>query len=136
MALVDAGGLPISLSLHEASAHEVTLAFGLVVGCWTTEMPEVVAGDKAYDSDPLDDELGPCGVEMVAPHRKNRKNRKKPATQDEAGLEPYKRRWKVERFFSWLQRFRRLVVRYERKAANFLGFVQLAAIVMHVRDRY
>ena len=133
MALVDADGLPISLSLHGASAHEVTLAFDLVVGCWTREMPEVVVGDKAYDSDTLDEELGPCGVEMVAPHRKNRR---RAPTQDEAGLEPYKRRWRVERFFSWLQRFRRLVVRYERKAANFLGFVQLAAVVMHVRYRY
>ena len=133
MAQVDENGLPISLSLHEASAHEVTLAFGLVIGCWTRQMPGIVVGDKAYDSDPLDDELGACGVEVVAPHRKNRK---KPPTQDEEGMASYKGRWKVERFFAWLQRFRRLVVRYERKAANFLGFVQLAAIVMHVRYRY
>lgn len=133
MAQVDGGGLPISLSLHDASAHEVTLAFDLVVGCWTRQMPGIVVGDKAYDSDPLDDELGACGVEVVAPHRRNRK---RPATQDEEGMESYKGRWKVERFFSFLQRFRRLVVRYERKAANFFGFVQLAAIIMHVRYRY
>ncbi len=133
MAQVDEGGLPISLSLHGASAHEVTLAFDPVIGCWTREMPGIVVGDKAYDSDPLDDELGACGVEVVAPHRKNRK---KPATQDEEGMKSYKGRWKVERFFAWLQRFRRLVIRYERKATNFLGFVQLAAIIMHVRYRY
>jgi transposase len=127
MSQVDENGLPISVSLHDASAHEVTLAFDLVTGCWTEQMPGIVVGDKAYDSDRLDEELGLCGVEVVAPHRKNRK---RPATQDEEGMTSYKGRWKVERFFSWLQRFRRLVVRYERKAANFLGFVQVAAIIM------
>jgi transposase len=39
----------------------------------------------------------------------------------------------VERFCSWLFNFRGCGVRYERKAGNFLGFVQLAAIIMLVR---
>jgi transposase len=133
MAHVDEKGLPIGLSLHEASAHEVTLAFDLVTGGWARQVPVCVIGDKAYDSDPLDEDLGLCGVEVIAPHRKNRK---RPPTQDEAGLELYKNRWKVERFFSFLQRFRRLVVRYEHRAANFLAFVHLAAIIIHVRNRF
>ena len=36
-------------------------------------------------------------------------------------LRRYRRRWKVERLFAWLQNFRRIVVRYERVAENFLG---------------
>jgi hypothetical protein len=32
-------------------------------------------GDRAYDSDPLDEELGRDGIEMIAPHRANRSSR-------------------------------------------------------------
>ncbi|BBM70379.1 hypothetical protein RmaAA213_22250 [Rhodothermus marinus] len=42
----------------------------------------------------------------------------------------YKRRWKIERLFAWLGNFRRLVVRYERHLENYLGFVQLACIIL------
>ena len=85
----------------------------------------ILIGDKAYDSDPLDASLRSRGVEMVSPHKKNRK---KPTTQDGRRLRRYKRRFKVERFFSWLGDFRRLVVRWEYHAANYLGFVHLACI--------
>ena len=43
------------------------------------------------------------------------------------------RRWKVERLFAWLQNFRRLVVRYERCAENFLGMLYLACCVILLR---
>lgn len=45
----------------------------------------------------------------------------------------YKRRWKIERLFAYLGSFRRLVVRYERSAQNFLGFVQLGCIKLLLR---
>ena len=61
---------------------------------------------------------------MIAPHKKNRK---RPAT---SRLRRYKRRFKVERFFSWCEDFRRLVVRWEYHAENYLGFVLLACLRM------
>ena len=61
---------------------------------------------------------------MVAPHRSNRKLK----TQDGRKLRRYARRWIVERFFAWMQWKRRLLVRWEYYPANFLGFVQLAAL--------
>ena len=45
-------------------------------------------------------------------------------------LRRYKRRWKIERLFAWLGNFRRLVVRYERRVENFLGFVHLGCIII------
>ena len=69
------------------------------------------------------------GITMIAPHRRNRKKK----TQDGRPLRRYKRRWKIERFFAWLQNFRRLVVRYERHAAHFLGFLHLACILILLR---
>ena len=88
--------------------------------------PENLIGDKAYDSDGLDQSLQEQGTEMIAPHRSNRTFK----TQDGRRLRRYARRWLVERYFAWLQWKRRLVVRWEYYASNFLGFVELASITM------
>ena len=99
MAIVDRHGLPLSVSTHAANHHEVRL----VQLCFDFYMieakPETLIGDRAYDSDPLDDELHKDGIEMVAPHRSNRR---KCATQDGRRLRRYARRWLVERFFAWI----------------------------------
>jgi putative transposase len=43
------------------------------------------------------------------------------------------RRWVVEAAHSWFNRFRRLLTRWEKKAANYLGFIQLAAVLILYR---
>ena len=63
---------------------------------------------------------------MIAPNRSSRKLK----TQDGRCLRRCDRRWLVERFFAWLQLKRRLLIRWEYYASNFLGFVQLASITM------
>jgi hypothetical protein len=83
------------------------------------EAPQNLVGDNAYDSDKLDVELRQYGTELIAPHRSNRRN----LSQDLRRMRRYRRRWKIERLFAWLQNFRRLVVRYERYAENFLGML-------------
>jgi transposase len=90
----------------------------------------MIIGDMAYDSDPLDEELAAVGIELVAPHKSNRVKKQ---TQDGRILRRYKRRWKVERFFAWLQNFRRLVNRWEYKAENFLGMLRLGCIKILLR---
>jgi transposase len=96
------------------------------------EVPRCLVGDKAYDSDALDDVvLNQFGTEMIAPHREGRRTDR--ITQDGRALRRFKRRWKVERLFAWLYNFRRLVVRYEYHAQNFLGFIQLACIMILLR---
>ncbi len=95
------------------------------------EKPERLIGDKAYDSDGLDESLlQDHGIEMIAPHRAKRRRRK---TQDGRPLRRYRRRWKVERLFAWLGNFRRLLIRHEYHAENFLGFVHLACLVILLR---
>lgn len=130
MALADASGLPLSVCAASASPHEVTLVEETLDGGFVSEKPERLIGDRAYDSDPLDAQLREEGIEMIAPHRRNRK---KPKTQDGRKLRRYKRRWKIERLFAWLGNFRRLVIRYERRAENYLGFVGLGCIVILLR---
>jgi len=93
------------------------------------DAPGHLIGDNAYDSDKLDAQLRYYGIEVVAPHRSNRRIK----TQDERCLRRYRRRWKIERLFAWLQNFRRLVVRYERHAENFLGMLHLACCLILLR---
>jgi transposase len=44
------------------------------------------------------------------------------------------RRWVVERVFSWFNRFRKLLVRYEKKAENYLGLLMFACAVICFRQ--
>ncbi len=106
----------------------VTLVRQTLGSRFVKELPEKLIGDRAYDSDGLDEELADQGIEMIAPNRRNRKK-----NQDGRKLRRYKRRWKVERLFAWLDNYRRLVVRYEYHLDNFLGFVHLGCILILLR---
>jgi putative transposase len=44
------------------------------------------------------------------------------------------RRWVVERTHSWMNRFRRLLIRWEKKADNYLAFLHLASAVITFRS--
>jgi len=128
--LADRFGLPLAACAASATPHESRLVAPTLDSRFVMDLPQRLIGDRAYDADPLDGELTKLGVEMIAPHRRNRK---KPKTQDGRPLRRYKRRWKIERLFAWLGNFRRLVVRYERLTLNYLGFVQLGCILILLR---
>ncbi len=76
MAVTDGSGVPISVHAASASPHEVTLVAETIEACFAPGKPEQLIGDWAYDSDPLGAEPREAGVEIIAPHRKNRKKPK------------------------------------------------------------
>jgi transposase len=133
MAVADGTGFPIALSVGSASPHEVTLVETTLAERLIREKPERLIGDRAYDSDPLDERLAQQGVMLIAPHKSNRV---KPKTQDGRSLRRYRRRWKVERLFAWLQNFRHILVRYERSIENYLAFVYLACAIIFLRTHF
>ncbi len=45
------------------------------------------------------------------------------------------RRWVVERTIAWLQKCRALLIRYDKKATNYLGLIQLACALLWYRRR-
>ena len=97
MEIMDRHDLPLTVSAHAAKHHKVKL----VQICFDFYMLEAaklenMIGDRAYDSDNLDEELREEGVEMIAPHRRNRKRKK---IQNGRWFRRYKRRWLVERLF-------------------------------------
>ena len=108
----------------------MTLVSATVEQRFVPDVPERLIGDKAYDSDPLDEKmLHEYGTDVIAPNRSNRRER----TQDGRPLRRYRRRWKIERLFAWLANFRRLVVRYEYHSENYLGFLHLGCAVILLR---
>lgn len=131
MAIVDRHGLPLAVTTHAANHHEVTLV-QLTFDFYMIEAkPQSLIGDRAYDSDKLDEQLKAEGIEMISPHRMGRV---RAPTQDGRRLRRYQRRWIVERFFAWMQWHRRLLTRWEYYPVNFLGFVQLGAICILLKQ--
>ena len=129
MAIAERAGFPVAIRTTSASPHEVRLVDATLDARFTEAQPERMIGDKAYDSDPLDERLHKeRGIEMIAPHRMNRRRRE--PTQDGRPLRRYVRRWKVERLFAWLHNFRRVVVRWDYYPEHYQGFIQLACILM------
>jgi len=130
MVIADAAGLPLAVHTASASPHEVRLVEATLDETLTVGRPERLVGDRAYDSDPLDQKLAARGVELIAPHRRNRK---RAATQDGRALRRYRRRWKIERLFAWLNKFKRVITRWDRCHERFTAFVHLAFSMILLR---
>ncbi|WP_420859475.1 transposase [Symmachiella dynata] len=121
MLLIDGEGLPLGVDNELASAAEANLIERMIDCRVSRRQPTRLIYDNAGDSDPLRERLAARGVDLISPHRHNRKRR---PTQDGRKLPRYKRRYKVERTIAWLQYFRRLVIRNEYHAHLFKGFAQ------------
>jgi transposase len=89
-----------------------------------------VIADRGYDSDPLRERWKRRGIELIAPYRKNNKDRR---YEDGRKLRRYERRWKIERTNAWLGQFRRVLVRHEHLLTVYLAFFDLACLWITLR---
>lgn len=88
---------------------------------------ERVIADRAYDADSLCDLIRAQGGEPVIPPRRHRSIRR------HYDVIAYKQRWGIESFFARLKQWRRIATRYDKLAANFLGFIKLASIMLWLK---
>jgi transposase len=138
MVLVDGQGVPLGALLASASPNEMSLAEPTLRQVKVPRRgrgrprsnPQRVIADRGYDSDPLRRKLRKRGIELIAPYRRNK--REKPY-RDGRKLRRYRRRWKIERTFSWLGNFRRLLVRFDRLLTVYQGFFHIACLMITVR---
>ena len=86
----------------------------------TPATPQGMCLDKGYDDDEVRDLLAEFGFTA---HIRARGEEAKALKQD-AGFRA--RRWVVERTHSWMNRFRRVLIRWDKKVCNYLGFLHLA----------
>ena len=90
----------------------------------TERLPEdsTLIGDKAYDSSTLRQTAATKGINTCIPGRSNR------TMTVPFSATTYRRRHRVENFFSRIKRYRREATRYDKLAETFLGFVCLAIL--------
>jgi len=94
------------------------------------QKPKRVIADRGYDSEPLRERWKRRGIELIAPCRKNNKERR---YEDGPKLRRYKRRWKIERTNAWLSQFRRVLVRHEHLLTVYRAFFHLACLWITLR---
>jgi putative transposase len=93
----------------------------------TAEEPQGLCLDKGYDYE----EVRELAVEFgyTAPIRA--RGEEAQAIKHEAGYKA--RRWVVERTHSWMNRFRRILIRWEKKPENYLGLLHLVCALVTYR---
>jgi transposase len=113
--VVDEAGLPVDLRLDSANRHDLYACGKLVEKC---PKGSFIVADRGYDASWFRRKLWKKGLKPRIPKRK--KNNKK--------YDPIARlgRWRVERCFAWLGRFRKLEIRYEYYATHYKAFCYLA----------
>jgi transposase len=125
--LTDAGGIPLAATVTAANDHDVTQLLPLTVAIPPVggkpgpprQRPDRLQGDRAYDSEDHRRILRWLGITPILARRN---------TEHGSGLG--KHRWVVERTLSWLHQYRRLRVRYERRADIHKAFVDLGCILI------
>jgi len=134
--LVEADGGPLSVIVAGANVPdfkllEATLDAIVVERPEPTEqVPQHLCLDKGYDKLPAREVVERHGY---TPHIRKIGEEKK----DSAGEKRYPaRRWVVERTLGWLSKCRAILVRYEKKAANYLGLIKMASILLWYRRQY
>lgn len=118
----------VGANVHDTRLLEATLEAIVVERPQPTqERPQHLCLDKGYDN--------PTGRQAAAEHdyvaHIQRIGEEK---LDASGQKRYPaRRWVVERTLAWLSKCRAILVRYEKKAANYLGLLQLACVLLWFR---
>jgi transposase len=118
-AVVDTNGLPVRLALTVGEAHDSRLAGKLLSRLKPGAM---LLADRGYDADWIRAYAAERGAWANIPPRCNR--------TEPICFSPYLDRASnlVERFFNKIKQCRRVATRYDRLAANYLAFIQLASI--------
>jgi putative transposase len=125
--LTDKNGMPLSVVITAANTHDMKAAITtidriVVKRLSPKKILQNLCLDKGYDFLEIEHE---AVKRSYVPHIRHREEEK---TQIKNGY--HTRRWVVERTNSWHNRFRKLLIRYEKKSENYLALVCLACCVL------
>jgi transposase len=129
--LVEAKGVPLAIEVGPAQRHEVKMLAETLDGV-VVKRPEPneqqkqhLSLDKGYCGEPVRQQAQQRGYELHVPDKANAKKKRK-----RKGGRRKARRWVVEVAHSWLNRFRRLLVRWEKKKANYQSMLYFACAII------
>ena len=131
--LTEATGLPVGVAIAGANRHDCKLVDATVQSIPvqrpepSEQDPQGMCLDKGYDYDSVRDLVKEFGYTA---HIRSR-GEEAQAIKRQAGFKA--RRWVVERTHSWMNRFRRILIRWEKKAANYLGLLHLVCAIITYR---
>ncbi|MFB7999387.1 IS5 family transposase [Streptomyces sp. NPDC056002] len=128
--IVDRQGIPLAVSLTGGNRHDVTQLIPLLdaippIGGLRgrpRNRPKRIFADRGYDFDKYRRLLWKRGIKPLIARR---------GVAHGSGLG--KTRWVIERTFAWLHQFKRLRIRYERRAGLHQGLLQLACCIICLR---
>jgi transposase len=133
--LSEGGGVPIGLALAGANRNDFKLLRETIQSLVrarpepTSEAPQGMCLDKGYGYN----EVRAILVEFAFTAHIRARGEEAEAIKQEAGFKA--RRWVVERTHSWMNRFRAILIRWEKKAANFLALLHLACAYITLPER-
>jgi len=131
--LTEGHGVPIGLTVAGANRNDMKLVRATIASIVverpepTPERPQGLCLDKGYDFQEVRDILAEFGFTA---HIRAR-GEEAIAIKREAGFRA--RRWVVERTHSWMNRFRRILVRWEKKPENYIAFLHFACALIAFR---
>jgi len=125
--------VPIGLAVEGANRHDMKLVRATIESMVvrrpepTEEQPQGMCLDKGYDYEEVRETLREFGFTA---HVRSRGEEAK-SIGEEAGKRA--RRWVVERTHSWMNRFRRILVRWDKKPEHYLAFLHFACALIAFR---
>lgn len=131
--LTEANGIPIGLTVAGANRNDMKLVRMTIDSIPvdrpkpTREQPHGRCMDKGYDYEEVRETVREFGFTA---HIRSR-GEEAQALKREAGFKA--RRWVVERAHSWMNRFRRVLIRWDKSAANYLAFLHFACALIAFR---
>jgi transposase len=132
--LTEGGGVPIGLAVEGANRHDFKMARDTIESipverpAPTPEQPQGLCLDQGDDDDEVHDLLAEFGCTA---HIRARGEEAIAITQ-EAGYNA--RRWVVERAHRWMNRVRRILIRWEKNVGNYLAFLHWACAYITYRQ--
>lgn len=129
MAIANGAGLPLAAALARADPAETSLFDTALAARLLRRRLTRLIGEEGDDRDKLDTQLAARGIEFIAANRNTRHINR----QHGRRLRRSCRCWKIQRLFAWLQTSGGWA-RHEHHVESFLGFVQLACIVILSRQ--
>ena len=136
-ALVEKDGLPLSIVVAPANVHDSKFYLPTIerfklkipIGRPITR-PEEVMADAAYNSEVIRKYNRKRGIKTNIPVNERNRKKKRVGRPIKFDKEKYKKRSAVERFFSWIESYKKIFPRYERLEVSYLGLVQLVCVMM------
>ncbi|MCU0508488.1 MAG: IS5 family transposase [Anaerolineae bacterium] len=131
--LTEGHGVPVGLAVAGANRHDMKLVRATLDSVIVarpepmTEQPQGLCLDKGYDYQQVRDTVTEFGFTA---HIKAR-GEEAQAIKHEAGFRA--RRWVVERTHSWMNRFRRILIRWEKKPENYIAFLHFTCALIAFR---